>query len=228
MEYTAAQQAAIGTLDDPLLIVACAGSGKTQVISQRIVEILRRDGVHPRNIVAFTFTEKAAAELKERVTGLVTAEFGNMLGLAELFIGTMHGYALDAMQTHVAETFKYGVLNDIQTRLLIDRNSRESGLTTTEAVVNGKPRKLRRYVNSALYMQVMAILREDDVTESLLPAELVSGRDGYRNLLHWQHYFDYTELLRTVVDLLGEEADDPIAGALVRHVRDHVPLCGRR
>jgi DNA helicase-2/ATP-dependent DNA helicase PcrA len=222
MEYTAAQQAAIGTLDDPLLIVACAGSGKTQVISQRMVEILRREDVHPRNIVAFTFTEKAAAELQERVTGLVTAEFGNMLGLAELFIGTMHSYALDAMQTHVAETFKYGVLNDIQTRLLIDRNSRKSGLTTTEAVVNGKPRKLRRYVNSALYMQVMAILREDDVTESLLPAELVSGRDGYRNLLHSQHYFDYTELLRTVVDLLGEEADDPIAGALVLHVRDHV------
>ena len=48
-----------------------------------------------------------------------------MLGLAELFIGTMHGYALDAMQTHVAETFKYNVLNDIQTRLLIDRQQQE-------------------------------------------------------------------------------------------------------
>ena len=109
--------AAIATIDDPLLIVACAGSGKTQVISQRIIEILRRAGVEPRNIVAFTFTEKAAAELKERVTNLVTKTFGNVIGLAELFIGTMHGYALDALQTHVAETFKYDVLNDIQTRL---------------------------------------------------------------------------------------------------------------
>ena len=67
-----AQAAAIGTLDEPLLIVACAGSGKTQVISQRIVETLKLPGVEPRNIVAFTFTEKAAAELKERVTTLVT------------------------------------------------------------------------------------------------------------------------------------------------------------
>src|SRR5215472_15274988 len=117
MEYTEAQLAAINTIDEPLLIVACAGSGKTQVISQRIVEILRREDVEPRNIVAFTFTDKAAAELKERVTGLVTEEFGNVLGLAELFIGTMHGYGLDAMQSHVAETFKYNVLNDIQTRL---------------------------------------------------------------------------------------------------------------
>ena len=64
MEYTGAQRAAIGTLDEPLLIVACAGSGKTQVISERIVETLRRPGVEPKNIVAFTFTEKAAAELK--------------------------------------------------------------------------------------------------------------------------------------------------------------------
>ena len=105
-----------------------------------------------------------------------------MIGLAELFIGTMHGYALDALQTHVAETFKYGVLDDIQTRLLIDRHSRESGLTTTDAVVNGQPRKLRRYVNSRLYMQVTNILREDDVDASLLPAELVGNLNAYRRL----------------------------------------------
>ena len=95
MDYTPTQRVAISTLDDPLLIVACAGSGKTQVISQRIVEILRRPGVQPGNIVAFTFTEKAAAELKERVTALVTAEFGDVIGLAELFgaanLGTSFG-----------------------------------------------------------------------------------------------------------------------------------------
>ena len=52
--YTDAQREAMGTLDEPLLIVACAGSGKTQVISQRIVEILKRPGVEPKNVVAFT------------------------------------------------------------------------------------------------------------------------------------------------------------------------------
>lgn len=53
MRYTTAQRAAIECLDEPLLIVACAGSGKTQVLSSRIVELLRRPDVHPRNIVAF-------------------------------------------------------------------------------------------------------------------------------------------------------------------------------
>ncbi len=222
MDYTPAQLAAIKTIDRSLLIVACAGSGKTQVISQRMIEILRRPDVQPRNIIAFTFTERAAAELKDRVTELVTAEFGNMIGLAEMFIGTMHGYALDALQTHVTEAFKFNVLNDIQTRLFIDRHSKQSGLTTTDAVVNGQPKKLRRYTDSALYMQVMAILREDDVDEHLLPANLLDARDAYRGLLHKQHYFDYTELLRVVVDLLGEDEDDAMAGPLVRHVRDHV------
>ena len=164
--------------------------------------------LEPSNIVAFTFTEKAAAELKERVTNLVTETFGNVIGLAELFIGTMHGYALDALQTHVAETFKYSVLDDIQTRLLIDRHSRESGLTATDAIVNGQARKLRRYVNSRLYMQVTNILREDDVDASLVPAELAGTLDAYRGLLHRLRYFDYTELLRMVVDLLAEDPDD--------------------
>jgi DNA helicase II / ATP-dependent DNA helicase PcrA len=222
MEYTKTQLAAIGTLDDPLLIVACAGSGKTQVISQRIVEILRRPDVQPKNIVAFTFTDKAAAELKERVTNLVTAEFGDMIGLAELFIGTMHAYALDVLQTYVPAAFKYNVLDEIQTRLFIDRNSRASGLAVTEAVVNGTPRRLRRYVDSRLYMQVLGILREDQVDEPLLPAGLIAARDGYRRLLHEHNYFDYGELVASSADLLACEPDDEMAGPLVRHVRDDV------
>jgi DNA helicase II / ATP-dependent DNA helicase PcrA len=220
--YTDVQRAAIGTLDEPLLIVACAGSGKTQVISQRIVEILKRPGVEPKDIVAFTFTDKAAAELKERVTTLVTAELGDTTGLAELFIGTMHGYARDLLQTWVADAFKRNVLSDIQTRLFIDRNSRTSGLTVTDAVVNGTAKKLRRYVNTPLYMQVLGILREDDIDDSLLPPELAAALLGYRKLLRDHNYFDFTELLRLTVDLLDFDADDDMAGALIRHVRDHV------
>jgi DNA helicase-2/ATP-dependent DNA helicase PcrA len=222
MEYTQAQRAAIGTLDEPLLIVACAGSGKTQVISQRIVENLRLPGVEPRNIVAFTFTDKAAAELKERVTELTLTAFPEMTGLAELFIGTMHGYARDLLQTWVPEAFKRNVLSDVQARLFIDRNSRASGLTVVDAVVKGKPQKLKRFVNSPLYMQVLAILREDDVDFSPLPTSLSEALLGYRKLLRDRNYFDFTELLRFTVDLLDFDPDDDMAGALIRHVRDHV------
>ncbi|MGI8816108.1 MAG: ATP-dependent helicase [Pseudonocardia sp.] len=222
MRYTTAQKAAIDCLDQPLLIVACAGSGKTQVLASRVVELLRRPDVHPRNIVAFTFTEKAAAELKDRTTTLVNQELGEVHGLAEMFVGTMHAYALDALHAHVPETFKYGVLNDIQTRLAIDRSSRKCGLASTVAMVNGAPRMLRRYVDSRLYMQVMNILREDEVDEAQLPESLVSALGMYRDQLHQHRYFDYTDLLKTAADLLEESPDDEMAGAFVRHVRDHV------
>ena len=128
--YTAAQAEAIACLDEPLQIIACAGSGKTQVISQRIASILSLPGVEPRNVIAFTFTEKAAAELKERILLDRSSRSGvEHLGLAEMYVGTMHGYALDLVQRLVPETFKFSVLTDITPRLLVDRNSKKSGLT---------------------------------------------------------------------------------------------------
>src|SRR3954451_9526478 len=116
--YTRNQQAAISCTDKPLQIIACAGSGKTQVISQRIAGLLARPGVEPGHVIAFTFTEKAAAELKDRVLGIVQRERGHVTGLAEMYIGTMHGYALDLVQRLVPETFKYRVLTDITARML--------------------------------------------------------------------------------------------------------------
>lgn len=222
VDYTPDQLTAIETLDDPLLIVACAGSGKTQVISQRVVQILRRPGVTPGNVVAFTFTERAAAELADRITTLVTAELGDVVGLAEMYVGTMHGYALDALGTHVPETYRFSVLDDVGTRLLVDRYSARSGLTRTEALVKGRPQMLRRYVNTRLYLQVMDILREDDVDPTLIRPGLVDSLHAYRELLHEHDHFDYADLLRMAADMLARPTDDPIAGALVRHVRDRI------
>src|SRR5438874_6405291 len=101
--YTSAQAEAIASVDRPLQIIACAGSGKTQVISQRIAAILARPDVEPRNVIAFTFTDKAAAELKERILSLVEEELGEITGLAEMYVGTMHGYALDLLQRLVPD-----------------------------------------------------------------------------------------------------------------------------
>ena len=79
--YTDAQAEAIACLDEPLQIIACAGSGKTQVISQRIAAILDQPGVEPRNVIAFTFTEKAAAELKERILSILEEEGWRRYGI---------------------------------------------------------------------------------------------------------------------------------------------------
>ena len=68
IDYTESQKEAIECIDKNLQIIACAGSGKTGVVSQRIVHILKTVPlIKPVNIVAFTYTEKAAEELKGRI-----------------------------------------------------------------------------------------------------------------------------------------------------------------
>ena len=79
------QKEAVKTLAGPLLILAGAGSGKTKVLTSRIAYLIK-NGVRPRDILAVTFTNKAAKEMKERL--------GGMLGenvVKYMWVGTFHG-----------------------------------------------------------------------------------------------------------------------------------------
>lgn len=219
--YTAAQAEAIDCLDETLQIIACAGSGKTQVISQRIANLLAQPGVTPANIVAFTFTEKAAAELKERVLGIVEQQHGSSTGLAEMYIGTMHAFCLNLLQSYVPETFKFSVLTDVTQRLLMDRYSKRSGLTETPTTSAGTPH-LRRYIHSRLYGQVLSVLAEDDVDLTQVDPRVLRAKEAWTTLLGSQAYFDYTTMISLAVELLEADETDAQAASLLHHVRDHV------
>jgi DNA helicase-2/ATP-dependent DNA helicase PcrA len=220
--YTGAQAEAIGCLDEPLQIIACAGSGKTQVISQRVAEILKQPDVKPGNVIAFTFTEKAAAELKERIHTVLETEGVSTQGIAEMYVGTMHGYTLDLLQRLVPETFKFSALTDITGRLFIDRNSRRSGLTECPTSSTGTPR-LRRFLHSKLYMQVTSVLREDTVHEELVPDGVLKAHWDYMRLLYEHRYFDFTEMINLAVQLLeGDPTEDAEAALVQRHIRDDI------
>ncbi|MGD0517871.1 MAG: UvrD-helicase domain-containing protein, partial [Thermoguttaceae bacterium] len=117
MDFTNAQLEAIGHPPGNLQLIACAGSGKTEVVAQRVAALLKdgmKNGLAPRNFVAFTFTEKAAAELKDRIVARVAKVIGEVNGMAEMYVGTIHGFCLELLKTEVAEFLKYGVLNDVQ------------------------------------------------------------------------------------------------------------------
>ena len=85
-----------------LQVIACAGSGKTESISKRVASLIG-EGKPPDSIIAFTFTEKAAAKLKDRIYQRVEdtkrSEFLGRLG--PMFVGTIHSYCFHLLQDHV-------------------------------------------------------------------------------------------------------------------------------
>lgn len=106
-------------------IIASAGSGKTEVVAQRVVSLLE-DGIEPEAIVAFTFTEKAAASLAARVQRRASESLGDAaLGkLGPLYIGTIHGYCFRLLEQHVGHYETFDVLDEKQLAAFLAREGR--------------------------------------------------------------------------------------------------------
>jgi DNA helicase-2/ATP-dependent DNA helicase PcrA len=218
MPFTASQRKAIEHDGKNLQLIACAGSGKTEVVARRVVHLLDPRNVPillPRNIIAFTFTDKAAAELKERITTRVRQALGDVPGLAEMFVGTIHAFALELLKSESPEYLKYEVLNEVQQSLFVDRHCKQAGLTTCTDL-QGTP--LHRYKDTSRYLAALDILREADVNgKALKGCSLLDGLTAYSALLQQRSYLDYSAILEAAVEVMTN--DDGVRGRLAERVK---------
>lgn len=221
MDFTPQQLRAIKHGRGHLQLIACAGSGKTEVVARRVANLLKAPtkgkALMPANIIAFTFTDKAAAELKERIYDRCRAVLGDVNGLAEMYVGTIHGFCLDLLKAEVPKYLKFEVLNDVQQGLFIDRHSSKSGLTACTAL-DGTP--LKRFKDTWVYSQALSVIRESDTEDKKLrKCAIQAGLDMYETLLEERGYFDYSSIMTGAVDaLVNDEGLRQRLATRVKHV----------
>ena len=144
-----AQQQAVSYIDGPSRVIAGAGSGKTRVLTYKIAYLLQQ-GMKPWSIMALTFTNKAAREMKERIGKLV----GNDLA-QHLYMGTFHSIfsrILRAEAEHIGFNSNFTIYDESDSRSLIKAIVKEKGLdekTYKPAAVHAKISKAKNNLLSA-------------------------------------------------------------------------------
>ena len=185
---------AVKTIEEDLEIIACAGAGKTGVVTRRIINILvSNKNILPENIVAFTFTEKAATELKSRIYKYGEAVLGNTNGFANMYVGTIHGFCLKMLQEYIAEFQKFTVLDEIKTKLYIEKNYNNCGM---------KDLGLKIYSETNLFLSVMSTLNENWFERGKWDDKMQDAVDNYRKTFYEKNYFDYSLIMQEMLNQL--------------------------
>ncbi|MDI1460347.1 DNA helicase PcrA [Catellatospora sp. KI3] len=186
------QRAAVVHAGGPLLIVAGAGSGKTRVLTQRIAYLLAARDVHPGEILAITFTNKAAGELRERVAHQV----GNRARM--MWVSTFHSACLRILRTeheHAGLKSSFSIYDADDSRRLMQLVSRELDLDP------------KRYPPRSLAAQVSNLKNELIDPEAFVasgPAQrvLAEAYTLYQQRLQQAHALDFDDIIMRTVHLL--------------------------
>lgn len=186
------QEAAVTHAGSPLLIVAGAGSGKTRVLTHRIAYLLAAREVHPGEIIAITFTNKAAGEMKERVAALVGGRARIM------WVSTFHSACvriLRAEHEHAGLRSTFSIYDADDSRRLMQLVARELDLDP------------KRHPPRALAAQVSNLKNELTDPEDYKPKGpqqrvLAEAYALYQRRLREAHALDFDDLIMTTVHLL--------------------------
>ncbi|MFG2441864.1 UvrD-helicase domain-containing protein [Nocardia fluminea] len=192
------QRAAVTHAGAPLLIVAGAGSGKTAVLTRRIAYLLAARGVRTGEILAITFTNKAAAEMRERVAGLVGPR------AASMWVSTFHSSCVRILRMQAALlpglNSNFSIYDADDSRRLLTMISRDFEIDTKKYSARLLSTAISNLKNELIGPEKAAADAEADDTE--LPALVARVYAEYQRRLRTANAMDFDDLIGETVALL--------------------------
>ncbi|MDM4720715.1 DNA helicase PcrA [Micromonospora sp. WMMA1363] len=188
------QRDAVTHAGSPLLIVAGAGSGKTRVLTHRIAYLLAARDVHPGEIIAITFTNKAAGEMKERVAALVGPRARLM------WVSTFHSACvriLRAEHEHAGLKSTFSIYDADDSRRLMQLVARELDLDPKRYPARGLATQVSNLKNELVDPEAFAARAKGPNERALAEAYQL-----YQRRLREAHALDFDDLIMTTVHLL--------------------------
>ncbi|WP_262419586.1 DNA helicase PcrA, partial [Micromonospora chalcea] len=188
------QRDAVTHAGSPLLIVAGAGSGKTRVLTNRIAYLLAARDVHPGEIIAITFTNKAAGEMKERVAALVGPRARMM------WVSTFHSACvriLRAEHEHAGLKSTFSIYDADDSRRLMQMVARELDLDPKRYPARGLAAQVSNLKNELVDPEEFAGRAKGPNERALAEAYTL-----YQRRLREAHALDFDDLIMTTVHLL--------------------------
>ncbi len=199
------QRAAVENTDGPVLILAGAGSGKTRVITHRIAYLIQQRGVAPDAILAVTFTNKAAAEMAERVEQLI-----GHASLARPQLSTFHSFCVRVLRRDI-ETLRIGnqgltrsfaIYDETEQQALVKQIMRRMGLDDKQLTPRTVLSKISWAKNHMIDPQEFYLQSADPISERV--AHIF---ENYRKELRKNNALDFDDLLLEAVRLLNSSGE---------------------
>ncbi len=188
------QRAAVEHRGAPLLVVAGAGSGKTRVLTRRIAYLLAAGGAHPGEILAITFTNKAASEMRERVADMIGARSRAM------WVSTFHSMCvriLRAEATHIGVRSSFTIYDSADSQRLVQMVASDLNIDTKKVSARTLAGAISNLKNELI--DPVAATERADSDLARMVAEVYTG---YQARLRTASAFDFDDLIMETVSLL--------------------------
>ena len=194
------QQKAATHTDGPLLIVAGAGSGKTRVLTYRIAYLIQQGKAHPGEILALTFTNKAAREMKDRIQKLIGDE------AKKLWMGTFHSVFSKILRFEAEKigfTSNYSIYDTDDSQNAIKQILRENNYDPKEI----QPRTIHRRISDAKNQLILPGQYKERFVHSTLDDITARIYGMYVKRLKHNNAMDFDDLLIKPIELFSEHED---------------------